>query len=34
MSSAVGLVQSVVGLVLVSATNFAVKKISPENSMF
>lgn len=34
MSSAVGLVQSVVGLVLVSATNFIVSKISPENSMF
>ncbi len=34
MSSATGLVQSVVGLVLVVATNLVVKKISPENSMF
>lgn len=34
MSSAVGLVQSVVGLVLILLTNLAVKKISPENSLF
>ena len=33
-SSAVGLFQGVVGLVLVVATNAIVKKISPENSMF
>lgn len=33
-SSAVGLFQSVVGLVLVVGTNLVVKKISPENSMF
>ncbi len=34
MTSAVGLVQSVVGLVLVTLANLAVRKISPENSMF
>lgn len=33
-SSAVGLFQSVVGLILVVGTNCIVKKISPENSMF
>lgn len=33
-SSAVGLFQSVVGLILVVVTNLVVKKISPENSMF
>ena len=33
-SSAVGLFQSVVGLVLVTGTNMIVKKISPENSIF
>ena len=34
MSSATGLVQSVVGLILVVCTNGVVRKISPENSMF
>lgn len=34
MSSAVGLVQSFIGLGLVLATNQIVKRISPENSMF
>ncbi len=34
MSSAVGLIQSVVGLVFVTGANMIVKKISPENSMF
>jgi len=34
MSSAVGFVQSVVGLVMVTVTNAIVKKVSPENSMF
>ena len=34
MSSAVGLVQSTVGFFFVLITNFVVKKISPENSMF
>lgn len=34
MASAVGFVQSVVGLLLVTGTNAIVKKISPENSMF
>ena len=33
-TSAVGMVQSVVGLIMVLATNAIVKKISPENSMF
>lgn len=33
-SSAVGLFQSIVGLILVVGTNWVVKKISPENSMF
>lgn len=34
MASAVGFIQSVVGLVMVVGTNAIVKKISPENSMF
>ena len=34
MSSTVGFVQSVVGLIMVAGTNAIVKKISPENSMF
>ena len=33
-SSAVGLFQSVVGLILITGTNLVVKKISPENSIF
>ena len=33
-SAAVGLFQSVIGLILVIGTNMIVKKISPENSMF
>ena len=33
-STAVGLFQSVVGFVLVVSTNFIVKKINPENSLF
>jgi putative aldouronate transport system permease protein len=34
MSSAVGFVQSVVGLILVTLTNYIVGKISPDNKMF
>lgn len=34
MSSAVGLIQSVIGLILVGATNWVVARISPENAMF
>lgn len=34
MSSAVGLVQSVVGFVLVMATNYITKKIEPDNALF
>ena len=34
MGATVGLVQSVVGMILVLGTNLVVKKISPENSMF
>ena len=34
MGATVGLVQSLVGMVLVVATNLIVKRISPENSMF
>ena len=34
MASAVGFVQSVVGLIMVTATNAIVKRVSPENSMF
>lgn len=34
MSSAVGLYQAVVGFVLVLTTNFVVRRISPENSLF
>ncbi len=34
MASAVGFVQSVVGLFMVTAANAVVRKISPENSMF
>ena len=34
MGATVGLVQSVVGMILVTGTNLIVKKISPENSMF
>lgn len=34
LSSAVGLLQSVVGFVLVMATNYAAKKIDPERSLF
>lgn len=34
LSSAAGLLQSVVGFVLVIATNAIVKKVSPENSLF
>ncbi|NMA07750.1 MAG: sugar ABC transporter permease [Clostridiales bacterium] len=34
MASAVGFVQSVVGLIMVTGTNAIVKRISPENSMF
>ena len=34
MSSAVGLFQSVVGFILICATNFIVNKIEPENSLF
>ena len=33
-SAAVGLFQSIVGLVLVVSTNAIVRKVSPENSMF
>ena len=33
-SAAVGLFQSLVGLVLVVGTNQIVRKVSPENSMF
>ncbi|NLM78031.1 MAG: sugar ABC transporter permease [Ruminococcaceae bacterium] len=34
MASAVGFVQSVIGLLLITITNAIVKRISPENSMF
>ena len=34
ITTAVGLFQSAVGLVMVIATNLVVKKISPENSLF
>ncbi len=34
MGATVGLVQSVVGMILVTGANWIVKKISPENSMF
>lgn len=34
ISTAVGLFQSVVGLILVTLTNFIVRKINPENSLF
>ena len=34
MSSAAGLYQSIVGFILVLASNFAVRKISPENALF
>jgi putative aldouronate transport system permease protein len=34
MSSAVGLLQSVVGFVLVMVTNYASKKIDPESGLF
>jgi len=34
MATATGLVQSVVGFVMVILTNFSVRKISPENSLF
>jgi len=34
ITTAVGLFQSVVGLIMVVATNKIVKKISPENSLF
>lgn len=34
MSTAVGLVQSLVGLILVLVTNFIIKKINEENSLF
>lgn len=34
VSAAVGLLQSVIGLIMTVAVNAAVKKISPENSMF
>ena len=34
MSSAIGLVQSCVGFILVMITNFIVKKVSPDNSLF
>ena len=34
MSSAAGLLQSVVGFVLIMLTNFIVKKIEPDNSLF
>ena len=34
MGATVGLVQSVVGMILVVVANLIVKKISPENSMF
>ena len=34
MSSAIGFFQSFVGMILVVITNFIVKRISPENSLF
>ena len=34
MASAVGFVQSVLGLLMITLTNLAVRKISPENSLF
>lgn len=34
MGATVGLIQSIVGMILVVVTNLAVKKISPDNSMF
>ncbi|MEF2243763.1 ABC transporter permease [Paenibacillus sp. IITD108] len=34
MSSAAGLYQSVVGFIIILASNYAVKKINPENSLF
>ena len=34
ITTAVGLFQSVVGLIMVVVTNLVVKKISPENSLF
>jgi len=34
MGATVGLVQGIVGMILVVTANLIVKKISPENSMF
>ena len=34
ITSAIGLFQSVVGLVVVMGTNYLVKKIEPDNAMF